>query len=146
MVIAEKPGYTDDSVSFSLEHPRKAQFSDTLYVELELQKIDSNFNPDSFLVATVYWDFDKHMLRKMPLILLKSLQFLGQKPNLWHNDYLHIQMPWEVFAIINYFQKEEAKVSTTTFLLILASLRSHALEWTWRTLPHCTKSFTQWSG
>ena len=36
MVIAEKPGYSDDSVSFSLNQPRKAQFSDTLYVELEL--------------------------------------------------------------------------------------------------------------
>lgn len=81
MVIAEKPGYSDDSVSFSLDQPRKAQFSDTLYVELELQKTDSNFNPDSFLVATVYWDFDKHMLREDAIDSIKKVyNFLGQNP------------------------------------------------------------------
>ena len=81
MAIAEKPGYTDDTVSFSLERPRKAQFSDTLYVELELQKIDLDFNPDSFLVATVYWDFDRDMLREDAIDSIKKVyNFLGQNP------------------------------------------------------------------
>lgn len=81
MAIAEKPGYSDDSVSFSLEQPRKAQFSDTLYVELELQKIDLDFNPDSFLVATVYWDFDRDMLREDAIDSLKKVyNFLGRNP------------------------------------------------------------------
>ena len=79
MVIAAKPSYSNDSVSFSFNQPRKGQFSDTLYVELELQKIDSNFNPDSFLVATMYWDFDKHMLSEDAIDSIKKVyNFLGQ--------------------------------------------------------------------
>jgi outer membrane protein OmpA-like peptidoglycan-associated protein len=82
MVVAEKSGYSEDSVFFSLDQPRKAQFSDTLYVDLELQKISSSFDPDSFLVATVYWDFDKHMLREDASDSIKKVyNFLGRNPS-----------------------------------------------------------------